>query len=148
MKVCQHCNLSFADDANFCPKCNAQLLYVNIQPQPMADPLDHTAQFDTKDISDNKVFAMLPYLASWIGIVIALLAAGSSPFTAFHVRQALKIQISATLAIFAAIVPFIGWIFVGVVGVIALVVNIICFFRVCAGKAKEAPIVSSFGFLK
>ena len=32
--------------------------------------------------------------------------------------------------------------------VVLLVVSIICFFGVCNGKAKEAPIVSKFGFLK
>ena len=32
--------------------------------------------------------------------------------------------------------------------IIAIVLNLICFFRVCSGKAIEAPIVSSFKFLK
>ena len=42
--------------------------------QQYYDPKDHTAEFDAKDISDNKVMAMLPYLMGTIGIIIALIA--------------------------------------------------------------------------
>lgn len=60
---------------------------------PAYDPYDHTAEFDPKDISDNKVFAMLCYLMDFIGIIVALLATHSSKYTMFHVRQALKITV-------------------------------------------------------
>ncbi|MBE6598408.1 MAG: hypothetical protein E7638_03075 [Ruminococcaceae bacterium] len=115
----------------------------------MTSPTDHTAEFEAKDISENKVLAMIPYIMGWVGIIITLLAAGSSAYAAFHVRQALKIQVCVTLTtIVGAIIPFVGWIAAGVCAIIALVVNIICFFNVCSGKAKEPPIVSSLGFLK
>lgn len=115
------------------------------------DPKDHTKEFDGKDISDNKVIAMVPYIMGTVGIIIALLASKESPYAAFHVRQALKlticnvlIGICSAVLFFTLIVPFAG----AVCALIILVVRIICFFQVCAGKAKEAPIVSSFGFLK
>ena len=38
------------------------------------DPYDHTSEFTAKDISDNKVIAMLVYLMGTIGIIVALLA--------------------------------------------------------------------------
>lgn len=119
--------------------------------QPYMDPKDHTAEFNLKDISDNKVMAMLPYLMGTIGIIIALLACRESAYTYFHVRQALKITVCTILVtvitavlFFTVIVPIAG----GICAVILFVVKIICFFQVCSGKAKEAPIVSSFGFLK
>ena len=84
----------------------------------------------------------------WIGIIITLLAAGTSAYAGFHVRNALKIQVVTILSCFLAIIPFLGWIAVGVWAIIAFVLNIICFFNVCSGKAKEAPIISSLGFLK
>ena len=49
--------------------------------QPYVDPKDHTAEFNPKDISDNKVMAMLPYLMGTIGIIIALLACRESAYT-------------------------------------------------------------------
>lgn len=50
------------------------------------DPYDHTAEFSQKDISDNKVIAMLVYLMGAVGIIIALLASSESPYVSFHVR--------------------------------------------------------------
>lgn len=117
---------------------------------PYADPKDHTAEFNPQDISDHKVFAMLPYLLGTIGIIIALLAAKDSNYIMFHVREALKLTVCTVLVgiitavlCWTVIVPIAG----GVCAIILLVVKIICFFQVCYGKAKEAAIVSSFGFL-
>lgn len=145
MKVCTNCHLSFPDSASHCTQCGAPLTTVADQP---GDPLDHTAEFDPADISANKVFALIPYLMGWVGVIITLLASSSSPYAGFHVRQALKIQIVTLLSLVLAIIPFLGWIAVGVWAIIALVLDLICFFRVCSGKAIEAPIVSSFKFLK
>ena len=66
---------------------------------PAYDPYDHTAEFDPKDISDNKVFAMICYLMGFIGIIVALLATNSSKYAMFHVRQALKIEVASILSI-------------------------------------------------
>ena len=116
--------------------------------RPTGDPLDHTAEFDPADISANKVFALIPYLMGWVGVIITLLASSSSPYAGFHVRQALKIQIAALLSLVLLIIPFLGWVAAFACKIIAIVLNLICFFRVCSGKAIEAPIVSSFKFLK
>lgn len=145
MKFCPNCKTTYDDSANVCGQCGGPLTYV---PNPVVDEKDHTAEYDPRDISENKVLAMVPYLLGVIGIIIALLAAGSSPFTAFHVKQALKIEVCGVLACIVAIIPIIGWIFTTIALLILVVVSIICFFNVCKGKAKEAPIVSSFGFLK
>jgi len=112
MKLCSNCGSQVNDNAIFCTSCGSrvaeatsevgemgQSAYQHQQeysyrpapaPKPVYDPYDHTAEFDPKDISDNKVVAMLVYLMGWIGIVIALLAAPQSPYAGFHSRQALK----------------------------------------------------------
>ena len=117
---------------------------------PYVDPKDHTAEFTPQDISEHKVFAMLPYLLGTIGIIIALLAAKDSKYIMFHVREALKLTVCGILVgivslllCWTVIVPIAGC----VCAIIILVVKIICFFQICSGKAKEAAIVSSFGFL-
>ncbi len=152
MKVCMNCHLQYDDAASVCAKCGAPLQQIPMQFRQqmpiIADPTDHTAEYDPKDISDNKVFAMLPYLMSFIGIVIALLAAPSSPYTMFHVRQGLKLEVVSILLGIIAIIPIIGWLVFGVGGIVIFVVKIICFFRVCSGEAKEPPIISGLGFLK
>lgn len=166
--ICPKCGAEVADGAAFCTTCGASMVAAETAapapeptPTPAAapvyaapvymDPKDHTAEFDAKDISDNKVFAMLPYIMSVVGVVVALLASKDSPYTLFHVRQALKIQVTGillgivtVLLCWTVIVPIAG----GIAALVLLVVDIICFFRVCSGKAIEAPIVSSLGFLK
>ncbi|MCQ2406355.1 MAG: DUF4870 domain-containing protein [Oscillospiraceae bacterium] len=152
MKFCPNCNLSYPDEANVCSQCGGQLSFVPNQfAQAPVDPFDHTAEFDRKDISDNKVTAMAPYLMGVLGLIIVFLAAGNSPYAAFHARQALKIQVVTILLgivsavlFFFFIVPIAGGICIVILGVI----DIICFFNVCNGKAKDAPIIRKLGFLK
>lgn len=149
MKVCHNCRLSYDDSANVCGQCGESLTYIPPQPAQAFDSTDHTAEFAPADISQNKVLAMLPYLFGWVGIIIALIAAGTSPYAAFHVKQALKIQIvSALVSIVGALIPIIGWIAIGIYTIVSLVINIICFFSVCKGDAKEPPLVKNLHFLK
>ncbi len=157
MKLCPRCNMQLEDSAAFCPNCGTQFIPNATVPQqpympnPFVDPKNHTAEFDAQDISQNKIFAILPYLFGFIGIIVSLLAAKDSGFTMFHIRQALKISICTTLLGLAAVVLFFTLI-VPIAAVVCsgilTVVSIICFFRACSGKAIEAPIVSNLGFLK
>ena len=155
MKICPKCNAQIPDEVNFCSYCGNPLQAPQQQyytgAMPMYDPYDHTAEFDSKDISDNKVYCMLVYLMGWIGILIALLAAPQSPYTAFHLRQALKFNVMFALAEITAVL--LCWTFVlPIVAVIYLVVlwivQINCFFQVCNGKAKEPAIIRTIEFLK
>lgn len=169
MAFCPQCGASFNDGAPACPQCGTifaapgqqaqqqyQQQYQQYQqyqqpyaPAPvMMDPKDHTAEFDAKDISDNKITAMCPYLLGVFGIIISLLAAGDSKYAGFHARNALKLTISQVLLTFVAIIPFLGWIVLGVGQVMIFVINIICFVQVCKGQAKDAPIFGSLGFFK
>ena len=122
------------------------------QPQaPAFDPYDHTAEFDGKDVSDNKVYAMLCYLLGAVGIIIALLACPSSKFVSFHVRQAIKFEVVGMLALIASVVLF--WTIIvpiayAVFSVALVVCRIITFVQICCGRAVEPYIIRSIGFLK
>ena len=146
MKFCPKCGAQLDDAALFCPACGA-----SFQTGAQASPYDHTAEFDAKDVSDHKPYAMLVYLLGFVGIVIALLAGRDSKYLQFHIRQVIKFEvitiltgiIMAVLAI-TIIVPIAGAIFLAVL----FVIQIICFFRICAGKSVEPPIIRSFSFMK
>lgn len=119
--------------------------------QPYVDPKDHSAEFDGKDIADHKLFAMLPYLLGILGTIVALLVAKDSPYVGFHVREGIRILVSEVLLglitvvfCWTVVVPIAA----AICFIILLVVRIISFVNVCNGKAKEAAIVSNFGFLK
>ena len=154
MQTCPKCNAQVEDGAIFCSGCGNQMQAgqpVYAAPVQMYDPYDHTAEFDAKDISDNKVYAMSVYLLGWIGIIIALLAAQKSDYAAFHVRQAIKFTVVQTLLSLVALVTFftvIVPIAAGIMTAVLAVVEVICFFQVCGGKAKEPAIIRSLTFLK
>lgn len=158
MKFCPNCGTQLSDDATFCPNCGyssanqpaGNAPYYGA-PMPVYDPYDHTAEFDAKDVSDNKIFAMLPYLMSVVGIIIALLAAPNSAYVGFHIRQAVKftivealVGIVTLLLVWTVIVPIVSGIFMAVL----VVIQILMFFSICNGKAKEPAIIRSIGFLK
>lgn len=160
MTFCPNCGTTLEDNAQFCKSCGFVMAqqqaapnvgYAAPMPQPVYNPTDHTAEFTAEDISNNKVLAMMPYLTGFIGIVIALLAINHSKFVAFHVKEALKIQVASTLL--SLLTVLLCWTFIvpiagGICFIILFVVKIICFFNVCGGKAKEAPIISGLKFLK
>ncbi|MBP3371263.1 MAG: zinc-ribbon domain-containing protein [Clostridia bacterium] len=177
MSICSKCGNQCPDQAVFCNVCGTPLAAPQGAPvnntyqappqetpvyqappqqqyQPAApayDPYDHTADFDAKDISDNKVIAMAPYLLGWVGIIVALLAAAESKYAGFHMRQALKFSILNVLVTICTVVlcwTIIVPIAAGVLNIALFVIKIICFFDVCKGKAKDAAIIRSIPFFK
>ena len=157
MKNCPNCNTPCEDNVAFCQTCGAPLNgqpapnYNNAYAAPQTPEYDHTAEFDAKDISDNKVIAMLIYLMGTIGVIIALLCSKKSPYVEFHLRQGLKFMvlqylllIVTALLFWTFIVPFAAVIALGVLSVL----EIICFFQVCGGKAVEPAIIRSLKFMK
>ncbi|MGI5977178.1 MAG: zinc-ribbon domain-containing protein [Candidatus Limivicinus sp.] len=170
MKICPNCSAQNDDSAVFCHNCGVKLDadYAGSQNGPEwynqqdnnaryeyqqseVKPYDHTSEFDAKDISDNKVFAMVCYVLSTMGIIIALLAGRKSEYAMFHVRQALKFTVLNLLV--AVVMGVLCWtVFVPIAGAIfmlvMLVIRIICFVQVCQGKAKEPAIIRSIGFFK
>lgn len=171
--ICNKCGMQNNDDAAFCLNCGESFSAQqgqNSQPNqqwqqpynqqpygqqiPYRNPYDHTAEFDHKDICDNKVYAMLPYLLGWIGVIVALLASklntSGSSYTEFHVRQSLKLTVVNNLLMIVALVlcwTFIVPVVCVIMWIILWVVKIIGFFSVCSGNAKELPIIRSLGFL-
>ena len=111
------------------------------------NPKDHTAEFDERDIADNKLFAACAYLFGILGVISALLIS-NSPFSRFHAKQAIKLNIATIIVLIPAIIPFLGWIVSGICLLVLAVIGIIAIVNVLSGKAIEAPIVSDIGFLK
>lgn len=169
MKTCPKCNTQLSDDAMFCTNCGTSFQNANPQPQqnayqntqqtytqpvaPVVNVYDHTAEFDVQDVHDNKIFAILCYIMGIVGVVVALLARNSvnSPYLSFHIKQSLKISITAVLvSIISVVLAWTCIVFIAgmVCNVILEVVAIICFFQTCSNKSVEAPIVRSLPFLK
>lgn len=151
MAFCPKCGNQVEDGAPFCGKCGQPL---NGAPVAAVDPnaqFDHTAEFDAKDISDNKCFALLPYLFSLFGILVSALISKDSPYVQFHLRQAIKFEVvGALLGIVAVVlaITFIVPIAAGICMIIIFVLKIIVVFQIFGGKAIEPAIIRNLGFLK
>ncbi len=148
---CPKCGKEIADGSVFCPECGANLQGAAAPEAKAAVNYDHTAEFDAKDISDNKCYALLLYLTGVVGIIIALLAAKDSEYLKFHTRQVIKYMVVSTILTLCAailcitiIVPFAA----GVCLIIVFVLKVISFIQVCQGKAIEPAIIRDLGFLK
>ncbi len=151
MKTCNNCGAQVEDVAKFCPECGFKFGAIAEPRAVVTDVYDHTSEFSTEDIANNKLYAILMYCVSLMGIIIGLLAAGDSPYVRFHIKQSLKLFICEV--ILGLITGALFWtVIVGIVGGIAIVVlavvNIICLVNACKGLAKEPPIVCKIGFLK
>ena len=162
MKICPNCRNQMEDDALYCPVCGTAVTitpapapsYMEtpayIAPVPKADPYDHTEKFSKADISDHKLLCMLVYLLDFFGMIIALLAAKESEYTAFHMRQSMKYTILEALIGIAAVL--LGWTFIVpilafIATIILVVLKLISFAQVCKGQAKEPSIIRSIKFL-
>ena len=119
------------------------------QPQYIAyDPSDHTQDFDPKDIEDNRLFAVLPYLFSLFTGILAGVYVKDSEYVKFHIKNVIKLNVAILISILFCVIPFIGWIIGCICLCVLAVVKIIGIVWVFQGKAKDLPIISSIGFLK
>ncbi len=164
MKTCPNCKSQVNDDATFCTTCGAPLggtaQQQNYQQNPMPNaypvmpvkPTDHTADFSPEEVHDNKLFALIVYAFSFIGIFLAAIINinNKSEYLKFHIKQSLKLLVTEVIVGFitgvlcwTCIIPIAGAIAIAIIAV----VTIICFIQTCRNKSIEPPIISSLGFL-
>lgn len=170
MKYCTKCGSSLNDDAKFCNNCgtasNVASNTTNGQSQAddfvskiadLNNTADTTAEYDPKDIEDNKIFALFSYLS--LLILIPILAAPKSRYARFHANQGLiLIIIEVTWAIIQTIVTTvlfsISWrlafiaSILSIVNVLFVVLLILGIINAVTGKAKELPVIGKFRILK
>lgn len=115
--------------------------------------VDRTAEFEEKDIQDNKVMGILSYL--FLLVLVPIFAAKESKYARFHANQGLVLLIieaaaSVTMSILGWI-PVLGWI----VNILGWILNVGCtvlavfgIVFVAKGQAKELPIIGKFKLLK
>lgn len=160
MKTCPNCHAQMDDKVTFCSQCGAKMdgaaSTANANPQqpqqkvPFVDPYDHTAEFQAKDIADNKLFALVAYVMGTLGIIMAMLVNRNSEYLMFHVKQAVKFTlVSVALGLVTAvlfwtvIIPILS----GIALAGLLVIRIISIVQVCMGKAKEPFLIRNLKFL-
>ncbi|HKJ06239.1 MAG TPA: hypothetical protein VJ970_02105 [Flavobacteriaceae bacterium] len=91
-------------------------------------------------VKEGKALAVVAYLW-WIGLIIAFIVNlnKKNPFTSFHVRQALGLNIASIAAglVSEYISGTVGWI----LGVIVIVLFILAILYAIQGKEKTVPVI-------
>ena len=150
MATCKKCGADMDENAKQCPVCGAPVEQDqgNSNSKQNAaeaaftefnNTADTTAEFDSKDITDNKVMAVLAYIG--ILFLIPLLAAPNSRFARFHANQGLVLFLAEVVLGAAGgvlgLIPFVGWIISSTIAIVCLAFMIIGIVNAANGKAKE-----------
>ena len=89
--------------------------------------------------------AILAYLFSWIGWLIAMcIRDPGDAFTTQHLNQALILQIISTVGGFLTVIPVLGQIMAGIIGVVTLVMSILGIVRAATWSMEPLPFISNF----
>ncbi|MCR5323769.1 MAG: zinc ribbon domain-containing protein [Lachnospiraceae bacterium] len=163
MAFCPVCGNKIVPGTTVCEKCGTTFSEADIEAMAAGDEAasysyrsieamyDHTSEFDPGDISDNKCFALLPYLLGALGIIITALISISSPYAKFHLRQAVKFLVTKTLIVICSL-ALIWTVIVPIGGVILLfvifILKIVTVVQIFSGKACEPAIIRSIGILR
>ena len=155
MVKCPKCGVEVEENAKFCNACGEKLGgeaaadAVNNAAAAVANlnnTKDTTAEFDEKDIADNKVLSLFAYLG--ILFLIPLLAAPNSKYARFHANQGLVLFLANIVISVVAVIPILGWIVAIVGGIASFVFSILGIVNAVTGKAKELPIIGKISILK
>ena len=101
--------------------------------------------FDPQDVENNKVVSALCYLG--ILFFLPLVVNKESAFGRFHANQGLLLLIVGVISSFLYIIPILGWIAGGIMGIVCLVLMIMGIVNTLNGKAKELPVIGKFRLL-
>lgn len=180
MAFCNNCGKELKENDRFCPFCGKEVgaqnnTYSAPEGNNFSDKFneyasaeDKTCEFESTDISDNKVFALLSYIG--ILVLVPLIAAPKSKFARFHANQGLVLLIGevaygtvrgvllGVLKLLRRITIFGGVLFgpvywivnivSGLLSLAFLIFAIIGIINAAQGKAKELPFISKFNILK
>ena len=164
MAFCPNCGTPHRDDALFCASCGTRLGASAPPPKAESGGLidqiknapDHTADFDSTDISQNKALAILSYIG--ILVLIPIFCAKHSKFARFHANQGLILVIATAAVnvancIFTAL-TYAWWPFVLLEIPVALLslamtaLMVLGIINAARGKAKELPFIGKYRILK
>lgn len=121
---------------------------------------DYTNEYDTKDISESTVMAILSYLG-FLWIIPFFFRMKKSPYTKFHVNQGLTLFLAEVICSFAGKLLAVFFGFIGL-GIIKMLINMIVTFisvfwlvimvmgivNAINNTARELPIIGKIRIIK
>lgn len=174
MAFCTKCGKELNENDNFCPSCGEPAADKDTKTENNAhnnfaqsfneftDTEDRTNEFDSADISNNKVYAILAYIS--ILVLVPLIAAPKSKFARFHTNQGFILFVgeaaySVVRKVLLSVLSVVAWgpvwivyrvvaLATAVIGIVFPVFSVIGIIYVAQGKAKELPIIGKIKLFK
>lgn len=160
MAKCSRCGADIEAGKSFCSFCGARV-DDNVNKEKNNDftnmlygGKDYSNEFDARDIVENKVFCILSYLG--LLFIVGLIAQPDSKVVKFHANQGLILFIVEVILGAAGgiigLIPFVGIIITGIIGMATSVVLIGAFVyqlvNILDGKVKKLPLVGDLTLIK
>lgn len=101
---------------------------------------------DSKDIENNKIFAVLAYIIFFL----PMLAAKDSKFAMYHANQGLILFLTAVAVnVVGSFIPILGWFLILPFGNLAIMAwAVLGIIAAAKGETKPLPLIGSFNILK
>jgi len=91
---------------------------------------------------DENVAGLLCYLVGWVSGLVFFLIEKDSKFVKFHAMQSIITFVALTVIMWIAnVIPLIGWLIAGLVGLLALVLWIILMIKAYNGEKFKLPVI-------
>ena len=105
---------------------------------------DNSAMYDTQDMQDNKIWAVLSYVGI-LFILPLLVNNGQSRYAKYHANQGFILFLAGVVAGIAGgilgMIPYLGAVLAAVLSLAVLALTIIGIINAANGKAKELPFI-------
>lgn len=147
MGYCKNCGAQMNDGVHFCPSCGTPVEEFRMESAVPVRETDTTAQYDPRDIADNKFLAIFCYFGI-LTMIFALIAKPDSRFVKYHANQGLNLLLLGMAGGIVCIIPIIGWIAAGVAGIFSLVCIILGVINCVNGRAKELPVIGRIRIIR
>ena len=91
---------------------------------------------------EENVAGLLCYLVGWVSGLVFFLIEKDSKFVKFHAMQSIVTFVALTVIMWIAnVIPLIGWLIAGLVGLLALVLWIVLMVKAYRGEKFKLPVI-------
>ncbi len=171
MAFCENCGKQIDDSASLCNECMASRSNANNSNNSgnsnssfddtvnkakdsvssFLNTPDHTSEFSTKEIEDNKIICAISYIAIlfWLPLVAGT---KNSKYCRFHVNQSIVLAITSIIlsiiGMILGIIPILGDILGALLSLASFLLFIFGLVNTVQGKAKELPLIGGIKIIK
>lgn len=156
MSFCTKCGKPLEDGAKFCTSCGAATdgsnqngntdFNIAEEIKNFNNTSDTTSEYSDDEIANGKGLSLVAYLG--ILLLIPIFLANGNKFIRFHSNQGLVLLLAEIVVNALSCIPFIGWIFALVGGILCFVFTILGIVNAVKGRAKELPLIGKIRIIK